>query len=420
MAETSPHRARIDAGRFRRDFDELASIGSTGDGGVHRPALGPAHLEAREWFRRRIVEDGLELVVDGAGNHSARLRCDDPVARTLLLGSHLDSVPYGGRFDGALGVVAALEAVRTVRDADLELPLHLEAIDFTDEEGTWLPLLGSRALCGTLPRQEIETSLSQDEALRSALKRSGLTVEGLLQSAREPRTLAGFLELHIEQGPRLVASGARIGVVESIVGIRSLALVFHGRADHAGTTRLGERRDAGLGAAALVLRAEEVVRAGFEECTINFGRAALRPGALNIVPAQAELALELRAPDDARLDELESVLLELARNCAEERGLQLAHSVVASVPATACAHECRAAFHAAAERLGLRTQQLISGAGHDAMSMAAICPAGMIFVPSTGGSHSSREHAEWGDCETGANTLLHALLTSAGVAADES
>jgi beta-ureidopropionase / N-carbamoyl-L-amino-acid hydrolase len=141
---------RINSGRLQADFDALAQIGATGDGGVHRPALGEAHLQARRWFRGRILEAGLAFRTDGAGNHSALLRCGPEGAPSLLLGSHLDSVPYGGRFDGALGVLAALEVVRTIQEAGLSLPFHLEAIDFTDEEGTLVGLLGSSALGGKL------------------------------------------------------------------------------------------------------------------------------------------------------------------------------------------------------------------------------------------------------------------------------
>ncbi|GAG16703.1 unnamed protein product, partial [marine sediment metagenome] len=173
---------RIDSGRFKRDFDELSAIGSTGDGGVHRPALGDDHLAARRWFRERIAADGLEFHQDGAGNHSAVLRSADPDARTLLLGSHLDSVPRGGRFDGALGVLAAYEALRAVRDAGLDLPLHLEAIDFTDEEGALVCLLGSRALAGTLDRDELDDPRCAPAAFDDRLERAGLTREGILDA----------------------------------------------------------------------------------------------------------------------------------------------------------------------------------------------------------------------------------------------
>jgi N-carbamoyl-L-amino-acid hydrolase len=401
---------RIDARRFERDFGRLYEIGATGDGGVHRPALGENHLEARRWFRERIVADGLEFREDGAGNHGARLSCGDPDAPTLLLGSHLDSVPSGGRFDGTLGVLAAYETVRTVRDAGIELPVHLEAIDFTDEEGTLVGLLGSRALAGTLGEEELDDPRGGAAVLEQGLLRAGLSREGLLGARREPASLAGFLELHIEQGPRLTAAGAAIGVVRSIVGIGSFALRFGGRADHAGTTPMDQRRDAGLGAASLMLQATEMVRADFDDCVVNFGVLGLSPGAYNIVPAAADLALEFRAPDDERLHGLESALLELCRDCAHRLGLDLDVRQQIAIPPVPCAAPVQRAFVAACEALDLPHISLTSGAGHDTGSLAAVCPAGMIFIPSTGGSHSPREFADWEACVNGANTLLLAAL----------
>lgn len=165
---------RIDEKRFRRDFEELAQIGSTGDGGVHRPSLSAAHLEARRWFRERVERDGLEFRTDGAGNHSAVLSAAQAAAPTLLMGSHLDSVFHGGRFDGALGVLAAYEALRTVRDAGLELAMHLEAIDFTDEEGTLVGLLGSLALAGAITPEALANPRGGRDALEQGMRQAGL------------------------------------------------------------------------------------------------------------------------------------------------------------------------------------------------------------------------------------------------------
>ena len=401
---------RIDTDRLKRDFDQLSSIGSTGDGGVHRPALGDDHLAARRWFRERIESDGLEFHQDGAGNHSAVLRTDRPAARTLLLGSHLDSVPQGGRFDGALGVLAALETVRAVRDAGLELPLNLEAIDFTDEEGALVCLLGSRALAGTLDREELDDPRCGLATFDDRLQRADLTREGVLNARRDTKTLAGFLELHIEQGPRLTSAGAAIGIVTSIVGIGSFALRFGGRADHAGTTPLDARRDAGRGAAGLIVAANDTVERDFPACVINFGELGFAPGAYNIVPESAEIAVEFRAPDDAGMRSLEATLLDLARQQAERYGLDLQVRPQISIAPVPCAAEVQSAFEAACRELDLPHQHLTSGAGHDTGAMALVCPSGMIFIPSSGGSHSPREHADWNACVAGAATLLQAAI----------
>ena len=191
---------RIDPNRMLDSFNQLALIGATGDGGVNRTTFSEAHLAARKWFREQIKTSGLEFRTDGAGNHSAFLSCGIADAPTLLFGSHLDSVPKGGRFDGALGVMAAFEALRTIKENGISLKLNLEAIDFTDEEGTHLSLFGSSALSGHLHPEDIQNPYSGRENFTAGLARAGLTEAGLLQAKRPKETVAGYLELHIEQG----------------------------------------------------------------------------------------------------------------------------------------------------------------------------------------------------------------------------
>ncbi|MBI3361545.1 MAG: Zn-dependent hydrolase [Chloroflexi bacterium] len=402
---------RITGDRFKRDFDALAEVGSTGDGGVNRPALSEAHVAARRWFRERVEADGLEFHADGAGNHSAILRCGKAGAKTLLLGSHLDSVPRGGRFDGALGVTSALEVLRAVRDAAVSLPVDLEAIDFTDEEGTLCELLGSRALVGAIDAEHLKTPRGGRAELEEGMARAGLTDDGVLSAKRDPATLAGYLELHIEQGPRLISAGATIGVVTGIVGIRSFRLTFGGRADHAGTTPMDVRADASLGASGFVLAARELVMRGFPNCVVNVGQMRLEPGAFNIVPAQAVLALEFRSPEIGELERLQSALLDRARAAADRFGLTLTAEPLGRVAPTRMHDDVRAAITSAAERLVLRHLAFHSGAGHDAMMLARITRAGMFFVPSIGGaSHSPREFTEWEDCVRGANVLLNSAV----------
>jgi N-carbamoyl-L-amino-acid hydrolase len=415
-------RLRIDAERMQSDFDALSMIGSTGDGGVHRPALSAAHLEARAWFRERVRQAGLAVQVDSAGNHSARLECGlRAEAPVLLLGSHLDSVPHGGRFDGALGVVAALEILRTVQEAQSEglprLPVHLEAIDFTDEEGTLVGLLGSSAAAGRLTAEQLLAPRGGREALLEGLQRAGLQESGLLAARRDPSRLAGYLELHIEQGPRLLGAGAQIGVVRSIVGIVAYRLTFIGRADHAGTTPMADRLDAAQGASAFLLGVRQTVMADFPECVANVGRFEIEPGAFNIVPARATLSLEFRAAQPRALEHLEQVLLALAQGEAARFSLDLQVEPLGRHAPIQLSPAARAAVQSAAQALNVRTLALDSGAGHDAQMMAAVCPAGMLFVPSQGGaSHAPREFTTWQDCVQGANVLLQAALRMAEAA----
>jgi len=400
----------INAQRFQKDFDELAQIGSTGNGGVNRPTFSENHLAARAWFRQRILADGLEFQQDTAGNHSAILRAPNPDAQTLLLGSHLDSVPNGGRFDGAFGVLAALEVLRTIKDAGLNLSVHLEAIDFTDEEGTLVGLLGSQALIGKLPPADLAKPRGGRAAFEEGLARAGLDESAFHTAARTRESLLAFLEIHIEQGPRLPTSKADIGIITNIVGINSNKLTFTGRADHTGTTPMDARRDAGLGAATLMIRAREEVVRDFQNCVINFGQISFSPGAYNIVPERAELAMEYRAPSQLELEMLKSRLIDLAQQTAQQFNLKLESEESGCVRATPCSLKVQEAFTAACNTLNLRSIRLTSGAGHDTMSLAQICPAGMIFIPSTGGSHNPNEFARWEDCVNGANVLLHAAM----------
>jgi beta-ureidopropionase / N-carbamoyl-L-amino-acid hydrolase len=402
---------RINPERFRSDFESLARIGARPESGVHRPAFSDSHLNARAWFRQEIIQAGLELRVDGAGNHSALLPCKRPDAKTLLLGSHLDSVPDGGRFDGALGVLAALETLRVIKENGISLNVHLEAIDFTDEEGAYVGLLGSSALAGTLSEASLKNPRSGRQAFLHGLASAGLEKSGLRQARRDPSELAGYLELHIEQGSRLEKAGAEIGVVISIVGIAAARLVFLGQADHAGTTPMRDRRDASLGAAAFILKAHELVRERYQECVVNTGSLTMSPGAFNIVPAKAVLALEYRAPDLEMLSNLGNSLEKKARLAADRYRLELEIEHIETHLPAPMSEMVQEVITTAAGKLGLRSLPLYSGAGHDAQSLVGLCPTGMIFVPSVGGaSHSNREQTFWQNCLHGANVLLHSSL----------
>lgn len=402
---------RINRERLEADFGALSQIGSTGDGGVHRPALSPAHLEARAWLRERIAAAGLEFRQDGAGNHSAYLNCGLPGAKTLLLGSHLDSVPYGGRFDGALGVVAALEALRVIKEANLSLKFNLEAIDFTDEEGTLVGLLGSSALAGKLTPEALQKPRGGRERLEAGLARAGLSEQSLLSAGRKPEGLAGYLEVHIEQGPRLLNAGADIGIVSAIVGIASVHLAFLGRADHAGTTPVPDRLDAAQGASAFALAAREIILERFSDCVANVGSMRFTPGAFNIVPARVELSLEFRAPDEDSFKRLEEALLDRAQTEAQRYGLGLEIEHLGRHQPAPMHMDVRQAIQQACISLGLKSMPLASGAGHDPQSLAGLCQVGMFFIPSIGGaSHSPREFSRWDDCVNGANVLLRAAL----------
>ena len=424
---------RINSDRMLAAFNELAQIGATGDGGVNRPTFSEAHLAARRWFREQIEGTGLEFHSDGAGNHSAffpahvivsearqpppqpkiALEQRTPLAMTptLLLGSHLDSVPNGGRFDGALGVMAALEVLRTIKEAGLQLNVNLEAIDFTDEEGTLVGLLGSAALTGHLHPEVLQNPRGGRQALLTGLQRAGLSEESMLSASRPKESFAGYLELHIEQGKRLERTGVDIGIVSAIVGIWSYRLSFIGRADHAGTTTMGDRLDASLGASEFTLAARDIVINDFRDCVVNVGNMEFSPGAFNIVPARVDVSLEFRSADEEKFKRLDSILLAHAQEAANRFGLELKMESLGKHSPSLMGSRVRDTFASACNDLGLNHMSLPSGAGHDGQSFDGLCPVGMIFVPSKdGASHSPREFTEWKDCVNGANVLLQTVL----------
>ncbi len=401
----------IDAERLLSDLQALARIGATPDGGVSRPALAEADLEARAWFRTRAQDAGLEVRQDGAGNLSVLLRCTDPEAKTLLVGSHLDSVPNGGRFDGALGALCGLETVRRLKEVGQALPFHVEAISFTDEEGTWLGLLGSRAAAGELGRTDLERVRGGVEAFSRALAGIGTDLDGVLGAARSGDRYAGFVEVHVEQGTRLESLDLPVGVVTSIVGIRWHRLRFLGEAAHAGTTPLAQRRDALWGACAFVQQASALVKSAFTPGVMNCGHLALFPGAFNIVPARADLALEIRHGAEDDLDRMQRELLALGEACARDCGLAFESEWASRIPAAPLDERVASALERAAKAHGLGHRRLLSFAGHDTQSMSRIMPSGMFFVPSVGGvSHNPKEYTAPEDCVNAGNVMLAAVL----------
>jgi beta-ureidopropionase / N-carbamoyl-L-amino-acid hydrolase len=428
------HDLRINSERMLAAFSELAHIGETGDGGVNRPTFSEAHLAARKWFREQIANAGLEFRTDGAGNHSAflpgiaseaiakhperkqsptqhEIASQKPLAMTLLLGSHLDSVPDGGRFDGALGVIAAFEVLRTIKDAGIHLKVNLEAIDFTDEEGTLVGLLGSAALAGRLPPEALQNPRGGRDALVEGMKRAGLSEESILSAARSKDSLAGYLELHIEQGKHLERAGIDIGIVNAIVGIWSYRLSFIGRADHAGSTTMNDRLDASLGASEFTLAARDTVIHDFPDCVANIGNMEFSPGAFNIVPARVDVSLEFRSADEDKFRRLDSILLAHAQEAASRFGLELKVESLGKHSPSLMDRKVQSTFAGACDDLGLTHLSLPSGAGHDGQSFDDVCPVGMIFVSSKdGASHSAREFTEWEDCVNGANVLLQTVL----------
>lgn len=399
-------RVDIDGARLLSDLRRLATFGAF-ETGVDRPAFSDADLAAREWLRQRMIEAGLDAAIDNVGNVYGQAK---DAARTILIGSHSDSVPKGGWLDGALGVVYGLEIARAVAAAGLPGGAGIDVISFQEEEGAYLPLLGSRAFCNEVSEAEIDAAANADgHSLRDAIAGCGLG--GRPPARLDPARHAAFLEAHIEQGPRLEASGTSIGVVTALVGIRRYRIELTGQADHAGTTPMEMRKDSG---AALIRLAHDLL-ALLEaekgpETVWNIGKASLAPGAFNVVPATAEFLLEVRDPAAGTLDRLERKILALVSQADGAAGVAVAAHPAGGVAPARMDGDLRAAISAAAGRIGASAVELPSGAGHDAMMLARHVPAAMLFIPSVGGrSHHIAENTPDADIILGCRVMADAV-----------
>ena len=400
---------KVNEERLLADIRELSRIGATADGGVSRQALTAADIEARRWYQARIAEAGLDYALDGAGNQSAILFSDPPSEKRILAGSHLDSVPNGGRYDGSLGVLVALEALRVLKENDIAPPVTLEAVNFTDEESAIMGLMGSKAVAGQLIETDFERSRVDGAELTRRFDAIGITRESMLGAARDD--VLAWVELHIEQGTRLESAGIDIGVVNAIVGIRSVHVTFRGEAAHAGAKPMDRRRDALWGAATFVLRAREHVMRHYSPGVCNVGMINAQPGAFNIVPAEVYCALEYRHGSDDEMDLMRADLYRLLDECAAEHGLSVTREETPPVIPAAMSESVMRAIERGADTLGLSHKRMLSFAGHDTQNMAKIAPAAMYFVPSVAGvSHNPNEFTRDADCVNGANLMLHTLL----------
>jgi N-carbamoyl-L-amino-acid hydrolase len=401
---------RINGERLKQDLEELGRIGRDEHGGVSRPSFSPADFEARAWLKKKIEQAGLCYRQDGAGNQFGRIEC---AGKIIMAGSHIDTVPNGGMFDGAAGVIAALEALRRILEEKVPVSKPLEVASFTDEEGNLVgDFLGSRAFMGLLDAGEIlngKTSFGMP--FRDVLKRTEFTADGILAAHTQRPELEAYLELHIEQGPVLEDEGLAVGIVERIAGKHYRQCAFIGESGHAGTTPLELRRDAFLGLADFILKATQHVAVKYYGSMLTVGRAALHPGSFSVIPGRADFTLDFRSVSSEALDAIEKEVFALAEDVASTRGLTFASRIIdKTAPVTIpprivnlLEEECRA--------LGYPSMRMTSGAGHDAQILAGACDAGMIFVPSPDGiSHSPAERVNWDDLEKGANLLLRTLV----------
>lgn len=408
---TSLQQLTINSIRLKRDFDELALIGETVGGGTSRLALSNEDLEARSWFANRIEESNLVVRDDEVGNLSGILLCSNPKAKTLLLGSHLDTVPNGGLYDGTVGVLAGLECLRTIAEAGIKLPFHLEVIDFTDEEGTWQSFFGSLGLAGALEDKHWNDSQQDNAAFRAALFRAGIRPSEVQRARRNPKDIISYLELHIEQSELLEINKCQIGIVSKIVGRITYDFNFHGEATHAATTNREKQKDALQGASVFITEMHRLAREEYPGGVFNCGNVDVQPGAYNVVPDLASLHVEIRHYDENVLSEMDTNLVQLAHEVADKYHLRMTAKQVLRRPVAHMNQHLRQLIVELCHEQERTHMPIISYAGHDAQILSPSIPSAMIFIPSKDGiSHSPKEYTKWEDIEAGANLMLQTIL----------
>lgn len=409
LPATADDLPRADPKRLESRIQELGRFGANPQGGVSRVAFSAADVAGREYIKGLMRAAGLDVRVDAAGNLIGRRAGSDPRLPVIMMGSHIDSVPEGGNYDGDVGVLGAIEVAELLRDHGIVTRHALEVVSFTDEEGA---VVGSEAMAGSLGTEALAVVSHSGLTVRDGIRAVGGDPDRIDQARRKPGEIRGYLELHIEQGAVLDETGTEIGVVEGIVGIRWWDVTIEGVANHAGTTPMDRRRDALLAASELALAVNRIAASTPGTQVATVGRIRAEPGAPNVIPGRVVMSLEIRDLAAAKMEQVYQAIAAEAERIAEARRTPIvfAEIDVALEPAPTDAR-LRKVIAESAASLGLSHRSMPSGAGHDAQDIAHIAPIGMIFVPSEGGvSHSPKEFTSAADMANGVNVLLRSLL----------
>jgi N-carbamoyl-L-amino-acid hydrolase len=415
-AWAAPGKPLINTGRLRTHVEELSVFGRPAGGtfadGVSRVAYSDADVAGRAYVRKLMEAAGLKTRIDAAGNIYGRRSGTDDSLAPMLFGSHIDSVPNGGNFDGDLGSLAAIEVVQALQEAGVTTKRPLEVVIWQNEEGYAFNngIVGSRSAAGRLDRGELD-AVWNGMKKSDAIRKIGGVPEKIAEARREKGSFAVYLELHIEQGGNLEKAGIDIGVVEGIVAIARSEVEVRGFANHAGTTPMPDRQDALVAASQLVVAVNEIVRREPGRQVGTVGQLDVSPNAPNIVPGLVKLVVELRDLDPSKIQRIGGQIQARSKEIAAQTRTQISMRPAAFHEPALATPEVQASIEAAATKLGLTHMRLPSGAGHDAQAMATLGPMGMIFVPSVGGiSHSPKELTKWEDCARGAEVLMHTVL----------
>lgn len=399
---------QVNGQRIINNLNALSAFGKNPQGGVSRVAYSEADLKGREFVSRLMRDARLDVMIDAAANIIGRRKGSENNLPPLLFGSHVDSVPEGGNYDGVVGSLGAIEVAHTLAENNVVTRHPLEVVIFQNEEGG---LIGSRAMDGELTEKELDLVSRSGKTIREGIKYLGGDPTKLSDVRRKPGDIASYLELHIEQGGTLEAEKIDIGVVEGIVGINWWDVTIDGFANHAGTTAMNNRQDALLAAAKFIQAVNRIVTSMPGRQVGTVGRIQALPGAPNVIPGKVVLSLELRDLDGAKIKMLfDRIVAEANEIATASKTSFWFNEINVNIPAPTD-QRIRQLIQESAKELGLSTKLMPSGAGHDAQDMARLAPVGMIFVPSLRGiSHSPREFSRPKDIENGANVLLRTLL----------
>ncbi|TWH58088.1 allantoate deiminase/N-carbamoyl-L-amino-acid hydrolase [Desulfitobacterium sp. LBE] len=389
----------------------LAQIGMQEGGGTKRLPFTKEDKAARELVAYFMTEAGLTVTEDAVCNLIGRKEGKNPNAPAVWTGSHIDTVWLGGNFDGALGVLSAIESLQVMHENGIETEAPIEVIAFTNEECTrWNnAMIGSRGMVGRFLETDLDQLDRDGVVLRDAMREAGYAPEAFKQAIRSKETVKAFVELHIEQGKVLETEGLSVGIVKGIYSQLGDKFIVEGEAGHAGATPMHLRKDPLMAASEIMLDIEDQARKG--QCVGTIGYIQAFPGGTNIIPGRVEFSVDLRNVDDPSKALLEQEVIAKAKIIAEKRGVKLTVEKAYSNGGVPCDPAIQEIIKDSCETAGLKPFNLMSGAGHDAMHIAALCPIGMIFVRSKDGvSHAPLEYSSPEDCRDGANVLYHTLL----------
>lgn len=410
------NRVCINTDRFWTRLMQMAAIGATPKGGVCRVALTEEDRRGRDLFISWCEQAGCAISVDELGNIFARREGRDPALPAILLGSHLDSQPTGGKYDGALGVLAGLEVIDTLNDLGIKTPMAIEVVSWTNEEGArFAPaMLASGAYAGVFTREFAETRTDREGiSLKSALEAIGYNGDRKLGEGN----YAAFLELHIEQGPILEAENKTAGIVTGVQGIRWYDLEVVGKETHAGPSPMSFRIDPVRSVLTILQEIYALADAFGTDARVTIGEIKTIPGVRNTVPGNVKITIDLRHPVKEELDSMDRCLKEIVARAAKEHKAAFKLNEVWYSPPVAFSASCIDSLKKGAARLEIDTLEMVSGAGHDSVYLSKVMPAGMIFIPCRDGlSHNELEHIEKEHAEAGANLLLQGVLELAASA----